>query len=478
MHLAQGVAGWERINFFVFLGLELASLDSNKKTFRILLEEFALFFAVGKWTLLAVISGVVVGAGVALFVKMLEFSIGATAKLPTFWTYAALPLGLIASTLTVHYLAPDASGHGTEKVVEAVHERAGRIDLKVVPVKMISTIMTVAAGGSAGKEGPATQIAAGLTSTMARAMKFSEYDTKKLVVCGISAGFAAVFGTPAAGAVFALEVLYIGQIFYDVLFSAFISGFVAWRTAHLLGLEYSTMPLGANLPPYDARNLVWTLLAGIFFGLVSLCFIEIMNFGEGLFHKMKCHRVVKALIGSALILVLALMVGTEYFGLSDAAMGEILHGRSVPFFAWLWKIIMTVLTLGCGGSGGVVTPIFYIGAAAGAAFAGLFSLNSILYASWGMVAVLAGCANAPVSSMIMAVELFGAPAAPFAAIVCATSYMIVGHRSIYPSQLLVRTKSSLLEFPSHDHRIDQDETHTTFEPSPLLSSLFGAKKHD
>ncbi len=448
----------------------------DKKCFRILLEEFALFFAVGKWTLLAVISGVIVGAGVSLFVELLEFSIGAAEKLPSVWTYAALPLGLVASTLTVHYLAPDASGHGTEKVVEAVHERAGKIDLKVVPVKMVSTIMTVAAGGSAGKEGPATQIAAGLTSTFARFMKFSDYDRKKLVVCGVSAGFAAVFGTPAAGAVFALEVLYIGQILYDVLFPAFVSGVVAWRTALWLGLKYSAFPLGANLPAYSAESFLWTLLAGVFFGLVSLCFIEIMNFGEEAFHKMKCPLVVKALIGSALILLLAFAVGTEYFGLSDSAMGQILQGRSVPFFAWLWKILMTVLTLGCGGSGGVVTPIFYIGASAGAAFAGALGLNTIAYASWGMVAVLAGCANAPISSMIMAVELFGAPAAPFAAIACAASYMIVGHRSIYPSQLLERTKSSLLEFPERDRRIDTDATTTTLDRSPILSRIFGLKK--
>lgn len=437
----------------------------------IFLEEFALLYAVIKWTALAALSGVVVGAGVTLFVKLLEFAIGTTENLSTFWTFAILPIGLVASTLTVHYLAPDASGHGTEKVVEAVHERGGKIDLKVVPVKMISTIMTVAAGGSAGKEGPATQIAAGLTSTLATFMKFNEYDKKKLVVCGVSAGFAAVFGTPVAGAVFALEVLYIGQIFYDALFPSFISGVVAWRTALLLGLSYSGFPLEGNLPAFTVENLMWTILAGIFFGFVSLCFVEIMDAGESLFHKLKVPLVVKALIGAALILLLASCVGTEYFGLSDKAMGEILHGRGVPFFAWLWKILMTVLTLGCGGSGGVVTPIFYIGASSGAAFAQLFNLNTITYASWGMVGILAGCANAPIASTIMAIELLGGAAAPFAAIVSVTSFMIVGHRSVYPTQLLERPKSSLLKFPQSGHRIDRHETQVDLEASPLLNKL-------
>ena len=143
-------------------------MNKDNRGIRVFLEEFVLCYAVIKWTALAVLSGLVVGGAVSLFVKLLEFSIGEAGKLTGIWHYAILPLGLAASTLMVHYLAPDASGHGTEKVVEAVHERAGQIDVKVVPVKMITTIVTVAAGGSAGKEGPATQIAAGLTSTLAR----------------------------------------------------------------------------------------------------------------------------------------------------------------------------------------------------------------------------------------------------------------------------------------------------------------------
>jgi H+/Cl- antiporter ClcA len=451
-------------------------LKSTSRFLEMLQEEVALWFAVAKWTLLAVLSGIMVGAGVTVFVKLLEYSLGVTSELSGFWVYAVLPLGLIASTLSVHYLAPDASGHGTEKVVEAVHERAGQIDLKVVPVKMLSTILTVAAGGSAGKEGPATQIAAGLTSTFARWMKFNDYDKKKLVVCGVSAGFAAVFGTPVAGAVFALEVLYIGKIFYDVLFPSFVSGVVAWRTALWLGLRYSAFPLEKNLPAYTMSNFGWALLAGVFFGLVALCFVELLNFGERFFHDLKCSIIIKALLGAALIMLIVWLVGPEYLGLGDRQTGEILNGQSVPYFAWLWKTLITVITLACGGSGGVVTPIFYVGAAAGSAFANAFGLNPITYASWGMVGVLAGCANAPLSSTIMAVELFGGAAAPFAAVFSVTAFIIVGHRSVYPSQLLERAKSSLLTFPQPGHRIDKMETIVELDRSPLLHRL--RRHHD
>lgn len=443
-------------------------MKGKKEGLRLLLEEFVMTYAVFKWLMLAILAGIFVGGAVSLFVKLLELSIHATGALPPLAQRALLPAGLVASALMVRYLAPDASGHGTEKVVEAVHERSGEIDVKVVPVKMITTIVTIAAGGSVGKEGPATQIAAGITSTLAKLLKLSDEDKKKLVVCGVSAGFAAVFGTPVSGAVFALEVLFIGQIFYDVLFPAFISGVVAWRVANALGMVYSVYPVQENLPAFSSSTFLWTVLAGAFFGLVSLCFVEIINLSEKWFHNLKISLVAKALLGAALILGVAFGVGDLYFGLGDGVVDNLLHGGSVPGFAFFWKIIITSLTLSCGGSGGVVTPIFFMGAASGVAFASFFGLNTIAYASWGLAGVLSGCANAPIASTIMAIELFGAQAAPFAAVVCVTSFMVVGHRSVYPSQLLSRSKSSLLEVKVPGLRVDVDETLPVPGRSPVI----------
>ena len=443
-------------------------MKGKKEGLRLLLEEFVMTYAVFKWLMLAILAGIFVGGAVSLFVKLLELSIHATGALPPLAQRALLPAGLVASALMVRYLAPDASGHGTEKVVEAVHERSGEIDVKVVPVKMITTIVTIAAGGSVGKEGPATQIAAGITSTLAKLLKLSDEDKKKLVVCGVSAGFAAVFGTPVSGAVFALEVLFIGQIFYDVLFPAFISGVVAWRVANALGMVYSVYPVQENLPAFSSSTFLWTVLAGAFFGLVSLCFVEIINLSEKWFHNLKISLVAKALLGAALILGVAFGVGDLYFGLGDGVVDNLLHGGSVPGFAFFWKIIITSLTLSCGGSGGVVTPIFFMGAASGAAFASFFGFNTIAYASWGLAGVLSGCANAPIASTIMAIELFGAQAAPFAAVVCVTSFMVVGHRSVYPSQLLSRSKSSLLEVKVPGLRVDVDETLPVPGRSPVI----------
>ena len=145
---------------------------------------------------------------------------------------------LFLSNLIVKYLAPEAEGHGTEKVIEAVHKRSGKINPLVVPIKLIATIITIALGGSAGKEGPCAQIGAGLSSAFADLLRFGNRDRKKLVICGISAGFATVFGTPIAGAIFGVEVLFVGGLIYDVLLPAFVAGIVGYHVSSGLGITY------------------------------------------------------------------------------------------------------------------------------------------------------------------------------------------------------------------------------------------------
>ena len=178
-------------------------------------EESILFVSIIKWLFLASCVGVIVGLSTSVFLIILERSSIFAAGFRYY--FLLLPFAIFASALIVKYLAPDAKGHGTEKVIEAVHRHSGKIKPLVVPVKLLATVITIALGGSAGKEGPCAQIGAGLSSIFAGFLRFDNNDRKKLVICGISAGFAAVFGTPIAGAIFGVEVLVIGSLLYDVL---------------------------------------------------------------------------------------------------------------------------------------------------------------------------------------------------------------------------------------------------------------------
>ncbi|MFZ1082566.1 MAG: chloride channel protein [Candidatus Kryptoniota bacterium] len=212
-------------------------------------ESTVLFLSIIKWIFLATIAGVIVGGAVSLFLKALTWSIGITAQHANFFWF--LPVSLFLSSLMIKYLAPDAEGHGTEKVIEAVHKRAGKIPILVIPVKAVATLFTLALGGSVGKEGPCAQIGAGLTSLYSDIFRFDDHDRKKMVICGISAGFASVFGAPIAGSIFGVEVLFVGAIMYDVLLPSFIAGITSYQISSALGVSRAASISGSffSTPP-------------------------------------------------------------------------------------------------------------------------------------------------------------------------------------------------------------------------------------
>ena len=230
-----------------------------------------LFISILKWLFLASCAGVLVGLSTTVFLKALGF--GITAASGYRYYFLLLPAALFLSALIVKYLAPDAEGHGTEKIIEAVHKHSGKIRLMVVPVKLVATIITIALGGSAGKEGPAAQIGAGVSSAFSDLLRFDSRDRKKLVICGISAGFATVFGTPIAGAIFGVEVLFVGGMLYEVLLPSFVAGIVAFQVSSSFGITYFHEPL-QFVPVFSSLFFIKVCGAGIFFGLCSLLLIE------------------------------------------------------------------------------------------------------------------------------------------------------------------------------------------------------------
>ena len=430
---------------------------------RRLTETSILFVSVVKWFLLASVVGLFVGGSTALFLWCLRWSTDGLSVIP--YHYAILPIALFLSALIVQYFAPDAKGHGTEKVIEAIHQRGGIIKPLVVPVKLLATVVTLAAGGSAGKEGPCAQIGAGISSTLAGWFHFDETDRKKLVICGVSAGFATVFGTPVAGALFGVEVLAIGQLQYAVLFPSFVAGIVGYQISTAMGTTYFHHPINF-IPTFSELFFFKVVLGGVAFGLVSFLFIEILKFTEKLSERIHWWTPLKGLLGGALLLV-TLLLGDRYLGLGLTTVESVLNGQSVgmgydPFI----KMAATAITLSFGGSGGIVTPIFFIGATAGSCLAWMFGLDPATGAALGMVGTLAGCANTPISASVMAIELFGASLSPYAAVTCVVSFLMVGHRSVYPSQILAVTKSSSLS-PDLGNTVEQmnDVTITTREVS-------------
>lgn len=408
------------------------------------LESSALFLNIIRWTLLATIVGAIVGGSTALFIHALHGSIHLMQRFPLYFLTA--PVGLWFSAWLIRLLAPQAAGHGTEKVIEAVHRREGRMYPLDAPVKLTATVVTIATGGSAGKEGPAAQIGATLASIFADIFRLSKQDRRKLVICGISAGFAAIFSTPVAGALFGVEALFLGQILYEVLLPSFVAGITAYQVSSWLGASYFWNPI-PWAPVFSQVLFFQVILSGVIFGLISILFIESLRWGDLFFKQFDHYPHFKPLYGGLLLLGFGLLGATSGLGLGIDSLERALSGEPCPWWLWMFKAMVTGLTLGCGGSGGVVTPIFVVGASAGSLWGQIIGVDPAIFASLGMIGLLAGCANTPIAASVMGLELFGPGFAPYGATVSVVAFLMTGYRSVYPSQILARQKVEILTAP-------------------------------
>ncbi len=429
-------------------------------------EQTIIFASITKWIIISSIIGAMVGAIVAFFLKIITYSEVSRAELP-FDYYLLLPFVFVFVAVMIKKLAPEAKGHGTESVIEAVHKRSGKIDVMVIPVKLFATILTIFAGGSVGKEGPAAQVGAASASTLASIFKLSDKDRKKVVICGISAGFASVFGTPMAGAIFGVEILLIGALLYDVLLPSIVSGFVAFYVAKFLGASYTYFELAYfTTHEFNFALMMKVLLGGVFFGLVADFIITVLRGLHDYIKAIKFNYIIKAFIGGIILVILTWIVGESYLGLGFHTIQQALSQHhvdyeEVPWYAFIFKTIYTSLTLAFGGSGGVITPIFFVGATSGNFFGTLIDSYVPLFAALGFVSVLAGTTNAPIAAMILTVELFGSNVLHYAALSIIIAFLMTGHRSVYHSQVLSMKKSDALDVPLGEAVTDADVTYTT-----------------
>lgn len=403
-------------------------------------DEVWLICAVAKWVVLAIVTGLAVGLVAGGFLLALRWSMDKAASLGRLHYLLLFP-GLIVSYFLVRLLAPQSAGHGTEAVIDAIHnKRRTLIDVKAVPVKIAATIVTISSGGSVGIEGPCAQIGSGVSYVIGKIFNLDESDLKKVIICGIAAGFCAVFSTPVTGAIFAVEVLFVGQIFYDVLFPSLISGIVGYFTAAAMGAGHG-VNIAVAVPELGPWALAASLLGGIFFGVVAIANIEGIHLAQKTFARFGVTGWKRPVAGAALLLAIGLLFGGEFLGLGSDTIWAMVAGEENLPLGFAVKIAAMGITLAAGGCGGEITPTFFIGASSGLLFSMITGLDPSFCAALGVCAVLAASTNTPISGTLFAMELFGAQIAAFAGVACAVSYLVVGHRSLYPTQVLLSPKS-------------------------------------
>jgi H+/Cl- antiporter ClcA len=400
------------------------------------LEQTELLAYMGKWLVISSAAAVLAGSASAFFLAALEWATATREAQP--WLIWLLPVaGFVVGWAYDRVGKPVEAGNNL--IIDEIHDPKKVIPRRMVPLVFIGTVVSHLFGASVGREGTAVQMGAALADQLTGVFRLKHADRRILLMVGMSAGFAAVFGTPLAGALFGLEVLAIGRMRYDALFPCVIAGIVADRVCIAWGIHH-TLYVAPFVSAVTFRTVLTVIVAGFAFGLVGLLFAKATHAVGGLMKRWITYAPLRPVVGGSVIAVSVVLLSTErYIGLG---IPTIVAAFQHPLAPWDFagKFAYTVASLGSGFKGGEVTPLFFIGATLGNALAPLLSLPVPMLAGLGFVAVFAGAANVPLACTVMAIELFGPAIAPFAAIACVASYMFSGHAGIYHAQRLGQAK--------------------------------------
>ena len=429
-----------------------------------LTEPLVMLATVVQWLVLSTFTGAVVGAGCTLFLRALFATEGHVYAVPWWVLAVALPLGGLANGLLLHYGYRLRRSTFSDNPIVAVNEQHGKLPFRTIWIKPLAALITLGCGGSAGKEGPCSHIGASLAAAVGRSLHLNQEMRKRLLACGVSAGFASVFGTPVAGAVYGVEMLAIGRIRHDFLFPGIVAGVTSFEVSRYLGVPYPNYVINFA-GRFTEVLFLKTVLVGVLCGGVAWVFVELVQRTRRLFDQQRQRHglwpPLMPMLGGVVVALLVLAVPTDYLGLSLPVMEQALHGEAMPYLGFLWKALLVAVTLGSGFYGGIVTPQFVLGAVAGGAFAHWFGLPPPLGAAVGLVAVVASASNAPIAAILMGVELYGADALLYVAGACVAAYLIIGHRSIYPEQQIAFSKSSWI-FARTDLPVGQEKVRLSY----------------
>ena len=389
-----------------------------------------------KWLLYSCLIGVVVGLVAVAFHLGIDLAAELRGEHPNIiWL---LPLGGMAIVLLYRVCGMEKD-RGTNLVLVAVRD-AERLKLRTAPLIFLSTILTHLVGGSAGREGAALQLGASLSAYAGRKLGLDELDGRIVVMCGMAAAFSALFGTPLTAAVFAMEVVTVGRMYYAAMVPCLLSSYTAALVAHGFGLHAIH-----GYPVHDALELeltpiLQTAALGVLCALLSILFCKAMHAAPKRYARYLPDPLARAAAGGALVLALTLAIGSQtYNGAGDGVIRQLLAGDTIPE-AFLLKILFTALTLGAGFRGGEIVPVLFTGCAFGTWAGPLLGLPHGFSGALGMAAVFCGATNCPLSSILLAFELFGGQGLPLYALCCGVAYMLSGYHGLYSEQKIIYSK--------------------------------------
>lgn len=388
-----------------------------------------------KWVIFSIVSGVSVGCVGTLFYFGMSFVTLIRGRYPSI--LFLLPLGGVI-IVALYRIMHDEKDTGTNLVLSAIHSD-DNLPLRMAPLIFISTLITHLFGGSAGREGAALQLGGSIGNALGKLFRFDDKDKHIMIMCGMSAAFSALFGTPMAAAIFSMEVVSVGIMYYAALVPCVISALIARGIAASFGVVPEVFNIQA-LPRFSIKTAILISFLAILCAAVSIFFCMMLHQSEHLYKRFFKNPYLRIFVGGCIIILLTLIVGNQdYNGTGMSIIADCIKGSVRPE-AFFLKMLFTALTLGAGYKGGEIVPSFFIGASFGCLFGSLIGFSPSLCAAVGMTAVFCGVTNCPITSLLISFELFGYDGMPYFLLAIAFSYMLSGYYGLYSSQKIIYSK--------------------------------------
>lgn len=399
-----------------------------------------------RWICFSFFTGIILGVISAAFSYCLRTGIAARTENPEL--IFLLPLGGLI-IVGFYRLLDYANDGGTNLVLESIQSNK-EIPLRMTPLIFISTVVTQIFGGSAGREGAALQIGGSVGNFLGKLFKLNSTDKKVFIMSGMSAAFSALFGTPVAAAIFSMEVVSVGIMQY----SALVPCTIASLTASAVGVRLGAAPERFNVTDvvdFSSETAMKTILLACLCAGISVVFCILMKSVNKFFKYFIENRYYRVILGSTLIIMFTVLLRTwDYSGTGMELIEKAIDGE-VHKYAFIWKMLFTAVTLACGFKGGEIVPSFCIGATFGCLFGEVLGMSPSLCASIGMISLFCGVTNCPISSLLIALELFGMEAIHYYVLAVAISYMLSGYYGLYHSQKFAFSKYQAEKIDSSVH---------------------------
>ena len=420
--------------------MQMESMDSKRNKSKVIIKYYydrvsrdvGNFF---KWIALAILTGLVVGGASSIFAGCIKWV--TEYRNNNIWVFMILPI--VGVAIVFMYQIIDPHDGGTNQVLSTIRSR-GDVPLKAAPLIFVSTLLTHLTGGSAGREGASIQFGGSIGNWLGKLVKLDEFDHHVMIMCGMSAAFAAVFGTPMAAAVFAMEVVGVGVMYYAALLPCVVASIIAAEFATGMGIDPETFSV-TRIPALTVETGFKMAIISVGCAMVSIMFCIALKFVAKICGKYLKNLYVRVFVAGCVVIAITMILNTkDYMGAGNELIARAIETGQARPLDFLWKMILTAVTMRAGYRGGESVPAFSVGATFGCVAGQLLGFQPELAAAAGMVALFCGVTNCPITSMLISFELFGFSGVAYYLIAISISYSLSGYYSLYKDQTIVYSK--------------------------------------